>query len=65
MGVPIPTAMDGRVVLTALTDEMRENLQISFADPEHPTGGEQGGSILGEEDEKVIRERLEALGYFG
>jgi predicted AlkP superfamily phosphohydrolase/phosphomutase len=65
MGVPIPTVMDGHVVSVALTDELRDKLQITFVEQETPTVADVGGPVLGEEDEQIIRERLEALGYFG
>jgi arylsulfatase A-like enzyme len=63
MGVPIPTVMDGHVVSTALTNELRDKLKISYVEHEQLVAVEQGSPTLGEEDEKIIRERLEALGY--
>lgn len=65
MGVPIPTNMDGHVLSTALSGELTQDLKISFVDPEQPISTEPSGSVLDEEEEKIIRERLEALGYFG
>ena len=65
MGVPIPTVMDGHVVSTVLTNELRDKLKITFSEQTQSAAAEQGGPTLGEEDEKIIRERLEALGYFG
>jgi predicted AlkP superfamily phosphohydrolase/phosphomutase len=65
MGVPIPSMMDGRALSTALTAEMRNNLHIAFSDQVESAGAEPAGPVLSEQEEKIIRERLEALGYFG
>ena len=65
MGVPIPSVMDGRALSTALTVEMRDNLRIAFSEQEQPADSAPAGPILSEQEEKIIRERLEALGYFG
>ncbi len=66
MGTPIPTVMDGHVISSALNDQLRETLQPSYVQQEQPaTAAEGAGPVLNDEEEKIIRERLEALGYFG
>jgi arylsulfatase A-like enzyme len=65
MGVPIPTLMDGHVLSTVMSSELQNGLHTRLVEQETPVGDDSGGSVLGEEDEKIIRERLEALGYFG
>jgi len=65
MGVPIPTLMDGHVLSAQMSRELRNRLHTRFVEQETPGAVDSGGQILGEEDEKIIRERLEALGYLG
>lgn len=65
MGVPIPTLMDGHVLSAPMGSELRTGLHARFVEQEIPVAAEVEGPVLGEEDEKIIRERLEALGYFG
>jgi predicted AlkP superfamily phosphohydrolase/phosphomutase len=65
MGVPIPSMMDGHVLTTPMGSELRSGLHTRFVEQEMPVAAEIGGPVLGEEEEKIIRERLEALGYFG
>jgi predicted AlkP superfamily phosphohydrolase/phosphomutase len=65
MGVPIPRNMDGRVLSAALSEELLSQLAITYCEavedaPERPTPPD-----IGEEDERIIRERLRALGYYG
>jgi predicted AlkP superfamily phosphohydrolase/phosphomutase len=62
MGVPIPTAMDGQVIASPLSAEYVEGLSIRYAesaldDVVH------AAPQLGDEEERLIRERLDALGY--
>lgn len=65
MGVPIPSLMDGHVLSTPMDIELRTGLHTRIVEQATPVAAEAGGPVLGEEDEKIIRERLEALGYFG
>jgi predicted AlkP superfamily phosphohydrolase/phosphomutase len=61
MGVPIPSDMDGKVLLEAFTDQGRQRLRISYAQPSGP--GEQQGGELSREEQERVRERLRGLGY--
>ena len=65
MDVPIPTTMDGHVLSTPMGSVLRRGLRARFVEEETPVAAVVGGPVLSEEDEKIIRERLEALGYFG
>ncbi len=66
MGVPIPENIDGHVLDVMLTDAARANLQIAYSAASQGNGnGHTEQPVMSEEDESVIRERLEALGYFG
>ncbi len=65
MDVPIPTKMDGHVLSTPMSSDLVNGLHTRFVEQELPAAAEVGGPALGDEDEKIIRERLEALGYFG
>ena len=60
MGVPIPKNMDGRFLSTALASAP----QIHFVDSQASDRAEVRESGLSDEDDQIIRERLEALGYF-
>ncbi len=65
MGVPIPQVMDGRVLSTALTEASQAKLSIAFAETVDVDLGTRVAVDLSPEEEQVIRERLEALGYLG
>ena len=65
LGLPIPQAMDGRVLDQAMTRELRDQLSVTY------TGGDGSGPELvpvpemSEEDEAILIERLRNLGYLG
>jgi predicted AlkP superfamily phosphohydrolase/phosphomutase len=65
MGVPIPKTMDGQVLSAAFTDEGKAKLSVAFADAVDTPPETRAAADLSPEDEQVIRERLEALGYLG
>lgn len=65
MDVPIPTLMDGHVLSSPMSSELQSRLHTRFVEQETQVATDAGGPALGEEDEQIIRERLEALGYFG
>ena len=63
MGLPVPTDMDGRVLLEAMKEEWVEKHPVQYTTP----GGESQlpGLIYSQDEEKEIRERLKGLGYLG
>jgi predicted AlkP superfamily phosphohydrolase/phosphomutase len=65
MGVAIPKNMDGKVLSAAFSEELISRLSITYTETtEDPTSGSPE-TVLSEEEERVIRERLDALGYGG
>ncbi len=65
MGVPIPKTMDGQLLTAALTDTLRSNVQLSYTDAELPAPEAETAPEISADEERIIRERLEALGYLG
>jgi predicted AlkP superfamily phosphohydrolase/phosphomutase len=65
MGLPIPKNMDGQVLTAALDDTARAQLTVTYSDPVE--GGPAPGvaAAMSPEEEQVILDRLEALGYGG
>lgn len=67
MGVPIPQSIDGQVLTAAMAPDMASQLQITYSDA--PATAPEREAVpepeLSAEDERVIRDRLEALGYLG
>ncbi len=64
MGVPIPASMDGRVLSEILADDFQPaQVHAQTRSQPDPAGGD--GSGLSEEDERILLERLSALGYVG
>lgn len=63
MGVPIPKAVDGRVLEAALTDELRQQLTITYTEDEDVGPNELLMPDISAEDEEVLRTRLRDLGY--
>jgi predicted AlkP superfamily phosphohydrolase/phosphomutase len=62
MGVPIPTVMDGHVISSPMSTELRQSLSIQYEDTINDDDARSTSSLL-DEDERLIRERLDALGY--
>ena len=62
MGVPIPTAMDGKVLTSPLSNELVEQLAIRYTDATAEVLSHAQPEMV-EQDEQLIRERLNALGY--
>jgi predicted AlkP superfamily phosphohydrolase/phosphomutase len=62
LGRPIPSDMDGKVLLGAFTEAFRAAHPVERADVEE--GPAREAYQYSEEERKVIEERLEALGYF-
>ena len=62
LGRPIPSDMDGKVLLGAFTDEW--NATHGIRRVEAAGGPAREEYQYSEEEQKVIEERLEALGYF-
>lgn len=65
LGVPIPAQMEGKVLLGALTEAFTQAHLVHYAGPK---AGEitVPGSTLGgyvDEDEAIVRQRLQQLGY--
>jgi predicted AlkP superfamily phosphohydrolase/phosphomutase len=65
MDVPLLKEMDGHVISTALRDEWLEAFAPTFVDQAGADTALSDSPVLSESDESIIRERLEALGYFG
>ena len=68
LGLPVPEDMDGKVITHALTEEFMASHPVQTAAPQSFVGGGRGGmefagGFASEEDEKLIRQRLTALGY--
>ncbi len=63
MGVPIPKIMDGRMLSAALTDDLRSQVSLTYSDVEQIPLTPEAAPEMSPEEEKIIRERLEALGY--
>jgi predicted AlkP superfamily phosphohydrolase/phosphomutase len=65
VGVPIPKTMDGQLLSAAMTDTLRANVQVNYADAELPAPEAETAPEISADEERIIRERLEALGYLG
>lgn len=66
MDVPIPADMDGRVLEAAMTPQLRQQVSIRYSDT--PTAAAPELVWVGEmsdEDEDIIRTRLQDLGSLG
>lgn len=66
LGLPVPEAMDGRVLTDCISDEYLCANPVRYNDTDitrQPDG--QGDLILTEDEEKMIKERLKELGYLG
>jgi len=63
MDLPVPTDMDGRVLLEAMEEEWVKKHPVQYTD----SGGESQapGRFYSRDEEKEIRERLKGLGYLG
>jgi predicted AlkP superfamily phosphohydrolase/phosphomutase len=61
MDVPVPTDMDGRVLLESLKDEWVERHPVRYIAPEE--GSPEQDHSYSSEEEKEIKERLKGLGY--
>ena len=62
LGQAIPSDMDGKILLGAFTEEFVASHPVTYVDPEG--GPDREEYQYTEEEQKVIEERLEALGYF-
>ncbi len=66
MSVPIPDNLDGRVLNEMFAEPVHAQMQIAYRSADDVDGdGHANQPVMSEEEESVIRERLEALGYFG
>ncbi|MBA2390224.1 MAG: alkaline phosphatase family protein [Geodermatophilaceae bacterium] len=65
MGVPIPDNSDGQVLSAAFSPALRSQLTISYQEAEDERAEAIVAPEMSPEEEKQIRERLEALGYGG
>jgi predicted AlkP superfamily phosphohydrolase/phosphomutase len=61
MGVPIPQNMDGHVLSSAISETLLTQLSISYSEAVDDTPSLS--PEMNSEEERIIRERLEALGY--
>jgi len=63
LGQPIPTTMDGQVLEKAMTDELRECLQIIRVQPGDGARPAETPIDLESHEEERLREHLRGLGY--
>ena len=64
MGEPVPTSMDGRVLVGALTPDFLVQNPVRYTgEGEPPVSPGERPTLYGPEDERKIRERLQGLGY--
>jgi len=67
MNLPVPSDMDGRVLAESIKPEYMAQHPVKYGDPTErwPDDGNATFSdeVMSEEDEELIRDRLEALGY--
>ncbi len=63
MGLPVPTGMDGRVLLEVMKEEWVAEHPVQYTDSEGEL--QPHGLLYSEEEEKEIKERLKGLGYLG
>jgi arylsulfatase A-like enzyme len=64
VGLPVPSDMDGRVLVDAFEDDYMEAFPPRVVDPSDARVVEEEVSFT-EEGEKEILERLRGLGYMG
>jgi predicted AlkP superfamily phosphohydrolase/phosphomutase len=65
MGEPIPESMDGQVLTEMLSEDGLSRLSVTYRQDRERDEGSPAAPALSETEEQAIRERLEALGYFG
>lgn len=65
MDVPIPETMDGTVLRAPLSEELYSRLNIRYTNARESAQVQSDAPPLSEDEERELRERLEALGYFG
>ena len=65
LGVPVPNAMDGRVLEDAMLTELRDRLSVNFTSGEGLRPDLTPGAELSAEDEEILVTRLQNLGYIG
>lgn len=65
MSVPIPRDMDGKVLTEPMTEALHSQLATRYSDVDEPSENKPSAPSLSEVEVQAIRERLEALGYFG
>ena len=63
MGVPIPKAMDGEVLLDLFTADFRETQAVRYSDSEPSQAEKDDHSSYSDEEQAEMREMLRALGY--
>jgi hypothetical protein len=62
LGLPIPTAMDGRVLSEAFAGGLRDERAIAYSD-ETFAGSAGVGAWANDDEEAEIMERLRSIGY--
>lgn len=66
LGLPVPEAMDGRVLTECISDEYLRANPIRYSDTDITRQPDvQSDLILTEDEEEMIKERLKDLGYLG
>lgn len=63
MGLPVPSDMDGRPLLSAFEDQFQAENQVTFSDDDIKSDVSRTDSAYTEDEEEIIRQRLRDLGY--
>ena len=62
-GLPIPDVMDGRVLVEAMTEDLRASLDIAFSRQVQEVAATASPIDLDNQDEAALRDHLRGLGY--
>ncbi len=65
MDTPIPKDVDGHVLQSALSRELSTELRITYEESNGDGDRQDAMPVMTSDEEQVIKERLEALGYWG
>lgn len=62
-GLPVPEDLDGKPLVAALTDDVKENIQ--YVEASHVAEFDSAAPVLGGDELDELEERLRGLGYLG
>ncbi len=63
LGIPVPSDMDGKVLVDVFPDEVIDQRPVMFSDKEEQQPMSDAAEIFDADEETVIRDRLKGLGY--